>query len=157
MPVTKLKQFLDDHKVRYVSILHSKAYTSQETASLTHIPGQKFAKSVIIKIKGKMSMAVLPASYKVNFDLLKEVLGTDDVALASEQEFAAIFPGCEIGAMPPFGNIYGLDVYVAESLMGDEEIAFNAGTHTELMKIYMDDFKELVKPRVLKFSSKNAY
>ena len=152
MPSKKLKSFLDENKIKYVSIQHSSAYTSQEIAAIAHIPGKDLAKTVIIKIDGKMAMAVLPASYKVSFDNLKNLLGAKEVRLAYEQEFIDKFPDCEVGAMPPFGNIYGMDVFVAESLAEDEEIAFNACNHTELIKMSFSDFEKLVKPKRIKFS-----
>jgi len=152
MPSKKLKEFLDSNKIKYVSITHSSAYTAQEIAAYAHIPGKELAKTVIIKINGKMAMAVLPASYKVSFDHLKNALGVSEVRLAYEQEFMDKFPDCEVGAMPPFGNIYGMDVYVAESLAEDEEIAFNACNHTELIKMNFSDFEKLVKPKRIKFS-----
>jgi Ala-tRNA(Pro) deacylase len=152
MPSKKLKEFLDENKIKYVSIRHSSAYTAQEIAAIAHIPGKDLAKTVIIKIDGKMAMAVLPASYKVSFDNLKDTLGAKEVRLAYEQEFIDKFPNCEVGAMPPFGNIYGMDVLVAESLAEDEEIAFNACSHTELIKMNFNDFEKLVKPKRIKFS-----
>lgn len=152
MPSKKLKAFLDENKVKYISIQHSSAYTAQEIAAIAHIPGKDLAKTVIIKIDGKMAMAVLPASYKVSFDNLKSALGVNEVRLAYEQEFMDKFPDCEVGAMPPFGNIYGMEVYVAESLAEDEEIAFNACNHTELIKMSFSDFEKLVKPKRIKFS-----
>ena len=152
MPRKKLKEFLDSNKVKYISIQHLSAYTAQEIAAIAHIPGKDVAKTVIIKIDGKMAMAVLPASYKVSFDHLKEALGMTEVRLAYEQEFMDKFPDCEVGAMPPFGNIYGMDVFVADSLAQDEEIAFNACSHTELIKMKFADFEKLVKPKRIKFS-----
>jgi len=152
MPSKKLKSFLDENKVKYISIQHSSAYTAQEIAAIAHIPGKDLAKTVIIKIDGKMAMAVLPASYKVSFDNLKNLLGAKEVRLAYEQEFVDKFPDCEVGAMPPFGNIYGMDVFVAESLAEDEEIAFNACNHTELIKMSFSDFEKLGKPKRIKFS-----
>lgn len=152
MPAKKLKEFLDSHKVRYVSITHSSAYTAQEIAGLAHVPGKELAKTVMVKIAGKMAMAVLPASYRIDFDLLKAVVGSDDIELATEEEFAKMFPDCDVGAMPPFGNLYGMDVFVAESLTERKEIAFNACTHTELIKLAFEDYERLVKPKVLQFS-----
>jgi Ala-tRNA(Pro) deacylase len=152
MPSKKLKAFLDENKIKYVSIQHSSAYTAQEIAAIAHIPGKDLAKTVIIKIDGKMAMAVLPASYKVSFDNLKDTLGVKEVRLAYEQEFIDKFPDCEAGAMPPFGNLYGMNVFVAESLAEDEEIAFNACNHTELIKMSFRDFEKLVKPKRVKFS-----
>ena len=152
MPLTKIKEFLDEHNIKYTIIKHSSTYTAQEIAASAHISGKELAKTVMIKFDGKMAMAVLPASYKISFDDLKEVLGVEKVRLAYEQEFMDKFPDCEVGAMPPFGNIYGLEVYVAESLADDEEIAFNACSHTELIRMKYKDFEELAKPKRLKFS-----
>ncbi|MFC2027097.1 aminoacyl-tRNA deacylase [Chloroflexota bacterium] len=152
MPVTQLKEFLDSHHVRYISVKHSTVYTAQEIAASAHVSGKELAKTVMVKLDGKMAMAVLPASYKVDFDLLKDAVGANHIELAREHEFKDMFPGCTIGAMPPFGNLYGLDVYVAETLAEDEEIAFNAGSHSELIKMAYKDFKRLVKPKVMRFS-----
>lgn len=152
MPVKKLKDFLNSHKVKYVTIKHSTAYTTQEIAASAHIPGKEMAKTVIIKVDGKMAMAVLPASNKIDFALLKKSIGTKDIQLASEQEFEYTFPQCDVGAMPPFGNLYDMEVYVAESLTEDEEITFNAGSHSELMKVAYKDFERLVNPKIVKFS-----
>jgi Ala-tRNA(Pro) deacylase len=152
MPIKKLKEFLDSHEVKYVAMIHSTAYTSQEIAAASHIPGKELAKTVILKINGKMAMAVLPASYKVDIDLLKQHSGAEKVELATEDEFKDLFPGCELGAMPPFGNLYDMEVYVAERLKENKEIAFNAGSHSELIKVGYRDFERLVKPKVLKFS-----
>ena len=154
MPVKKLKEFLDKNKVKYVSMSHSTAYTAQEIAASAHIPGKELAKTVVVKLDGKMAMAVLPASYRIDFDLLKRASGANEATLAGEREFKDTFPGCEVGAMPPFGNLYDMDVYVAESLAEDEEIAFNAGSHTELIRLPYEDFERLVKPIVVKFSAK---
>jgi Ala-tRNA(Pro) deacylase len=156
MPVKKLKAFLDENNIRYVTILHSNAFTAQEIAATAHISGKNFAKTVIIKINGKMAMAVLPASYHIDFKMLKEIFKTSSVSLATEAEFKNLFPDCETGAMPPFGNLYDMEVYVAQSLADDEEIAFNAGTHTEMIKMRYHDFVWLVEPKVLKFSWKTV-
>ncbi len=150
MPVTKLKEFLDRENVKYVSIRHSPAFTAQEIAASAHIPGKELAKTVIVKIDGQMAMVVLPASYRINFGLLAEALGAKKVELATEGEFRKLFADCELGAMPPFGNLYGMPVYVAEVLTDDEEIAFNAGSHIELMKLSYKDFDRLVQPRVVR-------
>jgi Ala-tRNA(Pro) deacylase len=154
MPATKLRAYLDDHQVKYLLIEHSPAYTAQEIAAVTHTPGRELAKSVIVKLDGKIAMAVLPASYRINFSRLKEATGARKIEMASEQEFGKLFPDCQLGAMPPFGNLYGLDVYVDESLNEDEEIAFNACNHSELIRLAYDDFINLVNPRVLKFTWK---
>ena len=147
MPVKKLKEFLDSEKVKYVAIQHSPAYTAQEIAASSHIRGKELAKTVMVTLDGKLAMAVVPASRKVGFDSLREAAGANSVQLASEQAFRDMFPGCEVGAMPPFGNLYGMDVYVSKLLATDEEIAFNAGSHTELIRLAYRDFERLVKPK----------
>jgi len=153
MPVQKLKQFLDDNGVRYVTIQHSPTFTAQEIAASAHIPGKELAKTVMVKIDGKMAMAVLPASFKVDMEKLKVATEAGTVELAGEQEFKDMFPACEIGAMPPFGNLYAMDVFAAEVLAEDEEIAFNAGSHTELIRLAYADFERLVHPKVVKIST----
>jgi len=152
MPVQKLKEFLDSHSIKYVTISHSRAFTAQETATSAHIPGKELAKTVMVKMNGKMAMAVLPAYSKVDFDILKKDTGSATIEIASEKEFKNLFPDCEIGAMPPFGNLYGMEVFVAKSLTEDKEIAFNAGSHRELVKMLYKDFEKLVRPKIAKFS-----
>ena len=149
MPVEKLKQFLDTQGIKYVAISHSRAYTAQEIAACAHIPGKDLAKTVIVKLDQKMAMVVLPATKKVNLDVLKDITGVNKVELATEAEFKDMFPGCELGAMPPFGNLYDMEVFVAEPLAEDDQIAFNAGSHTELIKLAYSDFERLVKPKVV--------
>ena len=153
MPVKKLKEFLDKEKIKYVSIVHSPAYTAQEVAASAHITGKELAKTVIVELDGKMAMAVLPANRKIVLQDLREVTGSDQVKFASEEQFQAKFPGCETGAMPPFGHLYGMDVYMAESLSANEEIAFNAGSHTEVIKMKFADFERLGKPKVVSFTT----
>jgi Ala-tRNA(Pro) deacylase len=152
MPVTRLKEYLDRNKVKYVSIRHSTAYTSQEIAASAHVKGRNLAKSVVVKLDGRMALAVLPAKFQIDLARLREAAGAGDVALAEEAEFTEKFPACETGAMPPFGNLYDLAVYVDETLTRDEEIAFNACSHTELIQIAYADFERLVKPQLAKFS-----
>jgi Ala-tRNA(Pro) deacylase len=152
MPLKRLQEFLDNHGVKYVTIRHSPAYTAQEIAQSAHIRGQYLAKTVMVKIDGKMAMAVLPASQKVDLELLRQAAGAKKVELAREAEFQERFPGCEAGAMPPFGNLYGMDVYVADALTADKQIAFNAGSHTELIKTAYEEFERLVQPKVTKIS-----
>ncbi len=153
MPVKKLKMFLDEEKIKYVSIIHSTAYTAQEVAASAHITGKELAKTVIVELDGKMAMAVLPANRKIVLQDLREITGSEEVKFASEEEFQEKFPGCETGAMPPFGNLYGMDVYVAQSLSENEEIAFNAGSHTEVIRMAYTDFERLVRPRVVSFTT----
>jgi len=156
MPVKKLKTFLDDAGIKYVTISHSMAFTSQDIAASAHVLGKEFAKTVMIKVEGAMAMAVLPASYHIDFETLRRIFGTKFVTLATESEFKDRFPDCELGAMPPFGNLYGMEVYVAEALIKNREIAFNAGSHTEVIKLNYSDYESLVKPKILKFSWRRA-
>ena len=152
MPIRRLREFLDSHGVRYFVVSHSAAYTAQEIAAAAHVPGKELAKTVMVNIAGKMAMVILPASRQLDFECLREITDTRDVELAGEKEFAGLFPECEIGAMPPFGNLYGMDVYVSEELEDDDEIAFNAGAHTELLRLSYENFKRLVHPKVAKLS-----
>jgi Ala-tRNA(Pro) deacylase len=153
MPVAKLKEFLDSHNIKYVTLSHSPAYTAQAIAAAAHVSGRELAKTVMVKIDGKMAMAVLPASYQVDLDLMREAVGADTVEIATEAEFEGMFPGCEVGAMPPFGNLYGMDVFAAKRLAEDEEIVFNAGSHIELIRLAYADFERLAQPTVLAFSA----
>ena len=154
MPKDKLREYLDSHNVKYTVIEHSPVYTAQEIAASAHIPGKQLAKTVMIKADGQMVMAVLPASFRVNFERFKELTGSKKVKLSSEREFKELFPDCEPGAMPPFGNLYGMEVYAAENLAEEMEIAFCAGSHGELIRIAYKDFERLVKPKVLDFAWK---
>jgi Ala-tRNA(Pro) deacylase len=155
MPLSKVRAFLDEHHIRYVVISHSKAFTAQGIAAIAHIPGQELAKTVIVKLDGALAMAVLPASYQVDLLALKKVVGVKDAALATEREFKQAFPDCETGAMPPFGNLYSVPVYVDQTLTRDIDIAFNAGTHLELIRMAFADFVRLVQPEVLEFSTRH--
>ena len=151
MPITKLQRFLDDNNVLYTRISHSLAYTSQGIAALAHIPGRELAKTVVVKIDGKMAMAVLPASAHIDLIRMRAAVRANAVELATEAEFKDRFPDCETGAMPPFGNLYELPVFVDDSLTRDKEIVFNACSHRELIRMAYADFEKLVKPNVLSF------
>jgi Ala-tRNA(Pro) deacylase len=153
MPAQKLRDFLNERGVKFATIIHSPAFTAQEIAASAHVPGKELAKTVMVELDEKMAMAVLPASHKVNLDDLKAATGASQVKLACEKEFADLFPGCEIGAMPPFGNLYNMDVYVAPTLAEDEFIVFNAGSHTELIRLTYADFERLVQPKVIEFAA----
>ena len=153
MPLNKLRTFLDENHVRYLVISHSKAYTAQGIAAVAHISGKELAKTVILKLDGALAMAVLPASYQIDLAAIRRAAGVKTAELATELDFKQHFPDCETGAMPPFGNLYGIPVYVDETLALDKEIAFNAGSHLELIRLAYDDFDRLVKPLVLNFAS----
>lgn len=142
----RLKEYLDEKQIKYVKISHSPAFTAQEIAASSHISGNELAKTVIVKVNDGFAMAVLPATRKIDFESLKKVMNNKNIRLANEDEFKDIFPDCEVGAMPPFGNLYKLPVYASKALAEHNEIAFNAGTHTDIIKIKYSDFEKLVKP-----------
>src|SRR3974390_534613 len=111
MPVKKLKEFLDNEKIKYISIVHSPAYTAQEVAASAHLTGRELAKTIIVELDGQMAIAAPPTNPKLLLPDLREIRGSDHVKVASEGEFRQRFPECEPGAMPPFGNLYGMEVY----------------------------------------------
>ena len=151
MSATKLKSFLDSRGARYVTIRHSPAYTAQEVAASAHVTGRDFAKTLVVYVGGDLAMVVLPATRRLVIHDLQQMLENAHVRLATEAEFLSHFPDCEVGAMPPFGNLYDMPVYVASNLGDEPEIAFNAGTHTEVIKMDYKDFERLVNPTVLDF------
>jgi Ala-tRNA(Pro) deacylase len=155
MPSEKVKRFLDENQIRYVSIRHSPTFTAQETAASAHIPGRELAKTVIVKIDGSMAMAVLTAPKRLDLESLRRAAGAQSVTLATEKEFSNAFPDCEPGAMPPLGNLYGLNVYIDGALKEDEHIAFNAGSHAELIQMDYDQFERLVQPVVASLSAQS--
>ncbi|MDN6320901.1 MAG: YbaK/EbsC family protein [Marinobacter sp.] len=149
MPIQQLKEFLDEANVEYMCLTHPPAFTAQQLAHHVKIGGDKVVKTVIIELDGKMAMLVMPATWRVRWDSLSRILDTDFVDLADEQEFQDRFPDCEVGAMPPFGNLFGMTVYCAESLTEQPELAFAAGSHTETLHMKTQDFLNLVQPMVL--------
>jgi Ala-tRNA(Pro) deacylase len=153
MLATTLKDFLDRQKIKYVTITHSPAFTTPEVAESAHIPGRIMAKTVMVEIDGELAMAVLPSNQRVLVDDLCDLTGTEDVRLAHEDEFKDLFPDCEPGAMPPFGNLYHMPVYLSPDLADESEIAFNAGSHTEVIRMGFHDYDLLVKPRVARFTN----
>jgi len=155
MPVKELKEFLEQNRVKFVSISHSQAFTAQEIAAVAHVPGKEMAKTVMVKLDGELAMAVLPAPDQVSTSRLQAISGAKTVELASERDFADRFPNCELGAMPPFGNLWELPVFVDQRLREDEEIFFNAGSHTELVKLSYADYERLVEPVVAELSTRN--
>jgi Ala-tRNA(Pro) deacylase len=146
MPLSNLREFLDSQHVKYMVISHSIAYTAQGIAALTHCSGKKLAKTVIVKIDGILAMAVVPAPARVDLDRLRTLTGAQAVEIASEHEFKDAFPDCEMGAMPPFGNLYDMTVYADADLAENEEITFSAGTHRELVRMNWVDMVRLVNP-----------
>jgi Ala-tRNA(Pro) deacylase len=152
MILKKLVEFLDSNRIKYVNVTHSTAFTAQDVAQSAHIPGKEMAKTVIVWMDGAMAMAVLPASSMIDFNKFKDVSGSKSVELASESEFKDRFPECEVGAMPPFGNLFNIRVIAETSLSEDREISFNAGTHHELIRLPYADFVQLAKPTMGSFA-----
>lgn len=148
----RLEVLLKERHVDFKSLIHPEAYTAQEVAASMHVKGQELAKTVMVKTNGNFVMAVLPASARVDFQKLKDFLGSRDVRLASEDEFRSLFPDCETGAEPPFGNLYDVATVVDASLTEDNEIFFNAGSHYEAIEMNYRDYEDIVKPKVADFS-----
>ncbi|MBV9623993.1 MAG: YbaK/EbsC family protein [Acidobacteria bacterium] len=153
MPTSSLTEYLDRHNIKYVRISHSPAFTAQGVAALAHISGKDLAKTVVIKMDGKLVVAVLPASLQVDLEQFKKATKAMAAMLASEDDFRDRFPECEIGAMPPFGNLYGFEVFADDSLAKDKEIASNACSHRELIRLAWEDFAKLAKPAVIRFAA----
>lgn len=152
----RLQSYLDCHKIPYEVMGHPTAYTAHDVAETLHVPSNMVAKVVMVKADQRLMMVVLPAGWKVDFKQLKEALRVQDVRLATEHEFAQLFPDCDIGSMPPFGNLYGINVYVDELLTRDEEILFEAGTHAGAIQLRYKDFADLVHPKVAEFHREPA-
>ncbi len=152
MILKELKEYLDSNNVKYIGISHSQAFTAEDIAATAHIPIKELAKTVMVKVDGNIIMTVIPACEMVSFKKLKKILGANKVELAEEDDFKNAFSTCELGAMPPFGNLYNVEVLVASSLTQDKIIAFNAGNHRELIKLEYLDFERLVKPKIMDFS-----
>lgn len=148
---TRLKRFLDDYGVGYDVMHHDPAFTAQELAARMHISGYEFIKVVVVKMEGNFALAALPAPLRVNFKALAQVAGVKKCSLASEGEFQQLFPDCELGAMPPFGNLYNLPTYVHQDVAASENIVINAGTHAEAIRLRYADFARLARPRLGRF------
>lgn len=148
----RLEDYLKKNHITYKTVPHPEFYTAQEIAAAMHVPGKELAKVVMIKAKERFIMTVVPASWRIDFSKLKNVLNEKDLRLANEEEFKVLFPDCEAGAEPPFGNLYNVDTYVDKSLTEDEEIFFNAGNHYESVGMAYRDYANLVKPKVAEFA-----
>ena len=145
----RVKDYLEQNKVPYTHCTHRLAYTAQEVAAAQHVPGREMAKTIILKTDSQFAMLVLPAVMKIEMKTLRDELPFAHVELATEKEFAELFPDSEVGAMAPFGNLYGLPVYVDKSLAEDTEIVFNAGTHVDTIRIKYADFIRLTQPVIV--------
>jgi Ala-tRNA(Pro) deacylase len=148
----RLTDYLSENGVDFEHMTHPEAFTAQEVAAVQHIPGDSLAKVVMAFAGGEMVMLVLPATSKINFAKVRSALGVEEVRLAQEKDFAGVFPDCEVGAMPPFGNLYAVPVYVDRLLANSDEIVFDAGTHTDALKLRYADWERLVKPTTFDFA-----
>lgn len=156
MPISKIRDYLDKNNIKYVTLQHSKAFTAQEVAASAHIPGRNMVKPVIVHVDGDLKMVVLPSTHDIDFEAIKDTLNANDVKLAAESDFKDLFPDCELGAMPPFGNLYDVETIVSESLTADVEIAFNAGSHSEIIKMNYSEYESLVEPEIMPVGVKQA-
>ena len=159
MSLSSLREYLDKNSIQYSVISHSPAFTAQGIAALVHVPGQELAKTVVVKLDGELAMAVLPASFRVDLTSLEEETNTKRAELASEEEFREfkdIFPDCELGAMPPFGNLYGFKAFADEALTRDREIVFNACSHRELIRMSWADYQRLARPKIIQFAARHS-
>ncbi|WP_163835059.1 aminoacyl-tRNA deacylase [Spartinivicinus ruber] len=150
MAIPQLTEYLQEKNIPFSIHEHSAGFTAQEVAQSAHIPGKDFAKTVMVKVDDVMSMVVMPSNYAIDLNTISEYLGAVDVELAHESEFSDLFPHCKTGAMPPFGNLFDIPVYVAEALVADHKVAFNAGNHNEIIRMEYRDFERLVKPKVVR-------
>lgn len=145
----RLHNLLDEHHAPFETVVHARTLTAHETAAASHARQQQFAKTVMLKVDGKLSMMVMPAAYRIDLTRLSRALGGPEVELASESEFKDAFPDCEVGAMPPFGHLYGMPVYVDSRLAQQDEIVFNAGSHTDAVRMSYEEFEKLAQPELL--------
>ena len=156
MATRRIREFLDGNKVKYAMISHSPAFTAAEVAASAHIPGRDVAKTVIVNVDGALAMAVVSANREVDMLALRAAAGASFAGLADEAEFATRFEGCQLGAMPPFGNLFGMDTYVDRDLAKEEYIAFNAGTHTDVIAMKFGDYRRVAHPKVVRIGTTPA-
>ncbi|MDH3761399.1 MAG: YbaK/EbsC family protein [Gammaproteobacteria bacterium] len=154
MPAKKLKQLLDERSIKYISINHSPAYTARETAASTFVPRREFAKTIIVDLDGDKVMTVVSASRHVDLARLRSLAGADKARLATEDEFKSLFPDCELGAMPPFGSLYQMPIYVDEMVTEVDDLCFNAGSHEQIMRMSCADYLQFEQPLVGVFAVK---
>ncbi len=152
MIAAPIVEYLRRHDVPFVTVSHRLAFTAQEEAAVTHVPGRSWAKVVVCVIDAEPVLAVLPAHFRLDVELLRRLAGGFTARLATEREFAHLYPGCELGAMPPFGPLWGQRVFVDDSLARDQEVVFNGGTHTDAIRMRYADFVTLVQPVVGEFA-----
>jgi Ala-tRNA(Pro) deacylase len=144
----RIREYLDANDIQYEWLPHPQAYTAQEVAHSLHLSGKRLAKTVVVDADGSQVMAVLPASLRLSLAKLRDELQANRVEMMAESELAKLFPDCDLGAIPPFGNLYGMNVWIDKSLAGTEEIVFTAGTHRDAIRMRYSDFAALVYARV---------
>ncbi|MFH0990805.1 MAG: YbaK/EbsC family protein [bacterium] len=150
--MTDLLKYLTANSVQYEIIEHEPAFSAHEVALASHVADKDLAKAIVIQVDEKYWMAVLRADQRINEHLIKQIFAAKHIQLAHEDDLTKLFPDCQLGAMPPFGNLYGLPIMVDEALASDEEIVFNACTHTKSIRITFKDFRRLVKPVTAQFA-----
>lgn len=148
MSAERVRSFLDERGIDYDLQTHERAVTAQEVAAAEHESGWHVAKPVILEADGELVMAVVAAACEVDLAKATAALGAAEVALADEDDFGDRFPDCEVGAEPPFGNVYDVPVLLDETLMGEERLVFRAGTHDTTMSMATADYLEAVEPTV---------
>lgn len=148
MATRRIKEYLDGNGARYVILHHSPAYTASEVAAAVHVSGRTFAKVLVVMLDNQLALAVVPATRDVDFTLLRDAVGVRTARLADEAEFAGRFEGCQRGTVPPFGHLFGTETYVERSMGHEPEIAFNAGTHTDVMIMDFEEYCRLAHPRL---------
>jgi Ala-tRNA(Pro) deacylase len=148
----RVRDYLDSQNVSYECVPHAQAFAAQEVAQTLHVSGKRFAKVVVLDADGRLLMAVLPASHRLHLHELKERLNVKHLEMVPEGELVKFCPDCELGALPPFGHLYGMDVWVDRALVASEEIMFNAGSHTEAIRMKYSDFAKLVTPQIARFA-----
>jgi Ala-tRNA(Pro) deacylase len=146
---TRLEQYLHTAHVPYEHHVHPTTYTASQTAASMHIPMGEMAKTVVVKADGRLLLAVLPADMKVDVPHMKFMTRAANIEVATEQDFANAFPTCELGAMPPFGNMFGIPTYCDTSLQEHDSIEFNAGSHDDTIRMSFDDFRRTSRPVII--------
>ena len=157
MPLSvQLQKFLDSHNAKFAVSSHHTAFTAREVAAVEHLPAREVAKVVVVFGDGNYHMIVIPANRLVDFQEVRQTLQLSQARLATEDELAKLFPDCELGAMPPIGALYGMRVYLDSSLLDEEMIAFNAGTHRDVVHMRTSDFRELTNPTMVSLAREAA-
>ena len=156
MSLSRLRRYLDKNSIQYALIPHSPISAAEDLAVSVHVPMRELAKTVMVKIDGELAMAILPASFRIDFESFKREAGVRSVKLATDGEFHNRLPECEIGTMPPFGNLYGLEIFVDGILSRNKEIVFNACSHHELVRMPWHDFVKLTRPKIIRLAKGRA-